>query len=260
MGTLLVLLFRRLLALIGIVGLLWFVVPGIFTGNIHIGIVTGAILSALLIIYGFWGGWINMLIRLIWNSAVGKFILCLLGIIAGAIIGLAVACMVSMGSANRQSAKEDSTVVVLGCHVYKSGPSRSLVSRLKVAAEYLNDNPDSICIVTGGQGSNEYQTEASAMKDWLVNNGIDADRIIEEDTSTDTWENLTNAKAIIDRQGIDDRIVIATNDYHMYRALSYAQAAGFDSPGALNADTLWWLFPGLYVREMYGILEMWFLK
>jgi len=94
----------------------------------------------------------------------------------------------------------------------------------------------------------------------MTSHGLSADRIFTEDASTDTQENLANAASLIKDNGLNPQTVIATNDYHIYRALEYARSTGFEAPGALPAPTLWWLFPSLTVREMYGIMEMWFLN
>ena len=84
-------------------------------------------------------------------------------------------------------------LIVLGAQVYKNGPSPVLKFRLDKAYEYLSANPETRCIVTGGQGSNEPFTEASCMADYLVKRGIDSGRIILEDKSTTTAQNLTNS-------------------------------------------------------------------
>ena len=68
-------------------------------------------------------------------------------------------------------------LIVLGAQVYKNGPSPVLKFRLDKAYEYLSANPETRCIVTGGQGSNEPFTEASCMADYLVKRGIDSGRI-----------------------------------------------------------------------------------
>ncbi|MBR6350321.1 MAG: YdcF family protein [Lachnospiraceae bacterium] len=248
-----------MLAVIGFILLAWFLIPAFITGTFNIGTITGMIISFILIIYGLWGGWINALLRLIWKSIPGKIILSIIILAIVAILGLAAATTVSMIRGNSRAAKQDATVVVLGCRVYDTHISLTLKARLDAAVEYLNENPSSACIVSGGQGDNENRTEASAMYDYLVEQGISPDRIYIEDQSKDTDENLLFSKAIIQKEGLNPVTVIATNDYHMYRALKISEKYGYDA-GSLPAKTLWWLFPTNYVREMYGILEMWFLK
>lgn len=59
-------------------------------------------------------------------------------------------------------------LIVLGSQVKPDGPSRVLKYRLDRAEKYLKENPSTICIVSGGRGTNELQSEASAMKQYLV--------------------------------------------------------------------------------------------
>lgn len=170
-------------------------------------------------------------------------------------------CMVSMGRGMKRSAdSQQGTVIVLGCRVYSYGPSLMLKARMDAACEYLNDNPGSICIVCGGQGSNEPESEADAMYTYMTGKGIEPSRIYKDGISEDTNENLTNAAEIIKQNDLDQKCAIVTSDYHCYRALKNAERLGYEDPAAIPADTLWWLFPSAYVREMYGILEMWLLK
>ena len=259
MGIIVRLFIRKMIAVIGFILLAWFVIPAFLTGTFNIGSATGTIISLILIIYGLWGGWINALLRLIWKSVPGKIFLSIIIIAIIGILGLAAATTVSMIKGNSKAAQPGATVVVLGCRVYDDHISLTLKARLDAAIDYLNENPDSACIVSGGQGPNESHTEASAMYEYLVEKGISPDRIYIEDQSTDTHENLLYSKAIIQKEGLNPVTAIATNDYHMYRALKISEKYGYDA-GALPAKTLWWLFPTNYVREMYGILEMWFLK
>ena len=67
-------------------------------------------------------------------------------------------------------------------------------SRLEVAVPYLTKYPHVKVIVSGGQGPDEDRTEASVMQDYLEQHGIDATRIIIEDQSTSTYENLVFSK------------------------------------------------------------------
>ena len=238
----------------------WFFLPPIYTGNFHIGAYTGSGIGAVLVLYGVFFFKVNALIARIWQFLVGKVVLLFIGLCLAVIIGFAAACIFSMAGAGNKEYKEDATVVVLGCHVYSYGPSLTLKGRLDTALEFLQAHPGSSCIVCGGQGKNEPMTEASAMYEYLAGKGIDPSRLYMDDTSRDTIENLSNALDIIGSEKLNSDIVIVTNDYHMYRAQRYAASIGFESPGAVGSSTLWWLFPGLTVREMYGIMEMWLVN
>ena len=155
--------------------------------------------------------------------------------------------------ASTKKPKENATLIVLGCKVYGEHASRSLRERLDAALIYLEENPDSQCIVSGGMGEGEKISEAECMYRYLIKKGIHSSRIIKEDRSTSTRENLRFSKKIIEERGLSKNIAIATSDYHQYRASKIAKTLGF-SVGAVPGHTAWWLFPTFYVRELYGIL------
>ena len=115
-------------------------------------------------------------------------------------------------------------LIVLGASVYQDGPSPALTRRLNAVMDVLDDHPDAMIIASGGQGANEPISEAQCIRDELVKRGVDPARILLEDQSTDTRENIANCRAII---GNDDAAVgIVTNNYHVWRSLRLAKKAG----------------------------------
>lgn len=152
--------------------------------------------------------------------------------------------------------EEAGCVVVLGCGIFPDGHlSLSLKTRLDAAYEYLEAHPDTLCIVTGGQGDNEPRPEADAMKDYLVSIGIDADRIYTETTSTSTEENLSYALVIMRQLGIERKpVAIATNDYHVYRAKLLATELGLSAFG-LPAKTPLLVRAGSFMRESLAVIN-----
>lgn len=115
-------------------------------------------------------------------------------------------------------------IIVLGAQVRKDGPSPVLKYRLDKAVEYLNENPDTVCIVSGGQGSNEPWTEAEGMAQYLQEKGIDTARILTEDQSQTTEQNITNSKMLM-KEGAS--VGIVTNNFHVFRALQIAKSTDF---------------------------------
>lgn len=249
---------RISLIIFGIVIILWFVMPVPFTGTVNIGTVTGALIGLLVLVYGIWQRGIHKLVAAGWKCIGGRIVEIVLLVIAAVIVGLAVACSVAMISGVSGSPEPGSTVIVLGARVYGERVSLSMKGRLDAAIDFLNGNPESVCIVSGGQGKNETVTEASVMYRYLTEHGIDGDRIYIEDESTDTEENLRYSKKILEENGLNDSVALATNGYHAYRAEHYAQKEGLNAE-VIPAATVWWLWPTSVVREMYGILELWFL-
>lgn len=79
--------------------------------------------------------------------------------------------------------------------------------------------PGSVCIVTGGQGPDEVMPEADAMKNYLVEDmGIDPARIYTDPDSSNTIENIKNALAIMEKEGISDYTMVSvSNAFHIPR-------------------------------------------
>ena len=137
-------------------------------------------------------------------------------------------------------------IIVLGAQVHKDVPSVVLKYRLDTAIEYLNDNPDTVCIVSGGQGKNEPYAESEGMRKYLIENGIEKDRIIEENRSKTTEENLK-----FSRQFLKERssVGIITNDFHMFRALQTAKKQGLDRACGIAAPSTKFYLPNNMFRE-----------
>jgi len=121
-------------------------------------------------------------------------------------------------------------VIILGARVKGENPTKSLMERIKTAAEYLKKNPEVKVIATGGQGKNEGIAEGLAIKRELLKNGISEDRIVLEDKSKNTVENfrfsLENIKNIENGKNVLNnneknrkiKVLIVTNDYHIFRS------------------------------------------
>lgn len=120
------------------------------------------------------------------------------------------------------------TVLILGCRVKGTRPTRMLRRRLNAALEFLESRPDCVCVVSGGKGSDEMISEAQAMKEYLIGKGFDPTRIYFEDKSTTTLENLKFSKAMIDGNSLPDSIAIATDGFHQYRASLLAKRLGIN--------------------------------
>lgn len=153
----------------------------------------------------------------------------------------------------------EKTVIVLGCGIRGERVSVGLAKRLNKAYEYYEKNPDTVIIVSGGQGPQEDIPEALAMKRYLVDKGIPEDKIIMEDKSTSTITNFKYSHEIMKEKGLpDDSVVFVTNAYHVYRGASYAKAEGL-TVTHLGTDIIWYTIPMNYLREMLAVVKMWLL-
>ncbi|MCI8466182.1 MAG: YdcF family protein [Lachnospiraceae bacterium] len=144
-------------------------------------------------------------------------------------------------------------LVVLGAQVRGSTVSNSLRCRLDTAVEYLEENPDTKVIVTGGMGPGEEMPEAVAMRNYLVRHGIERERITMERYATNTKENLAYSKALA---GNGTRSVgVVTNSFHVFRSVRLAEKEGFEDVTGIVAPSVGWLLPNMMVREFFAVLK-----
>ena len=119
-------------------------------------------------------------------------------------------------------------LIILGAKVKPNGdPSLSLQMRLETAIPYLQQHEHVRVIVSGGKGADEPQSEASVMLAYLKTNGIDRSRIIVEDKSTSTYENLAFSKKLLPENV--NTLTIVSNDFHLARAQFLAKQLGFET-------------------------------
>ena len=241
---------------VGTIAFLWFLLPFVVAGILNIGNMTGMIVSVLFVVYMMFLPLIHELVRDAWKGKRLRGLLVACGTILATIALLVVAETGCMISANMKQPAENATAVVLGCRVYGERASLSLVERLEAAYDYLVENPEANCVVSGGQGSGENISEAECMYRWLVAKGIDKSRIYKEDKSTSTEENIALSKEVIKENGLNENITIVTSEYHSYRAGVIAEKNEV-LYGTNAGHTAIWLFPTFYVRELYGILAEW---
>ena len=144
-------------------------------------------------------------------------------------------------------------IIVLGAQMKPGGPSVVLKFRLDAAYDYLTANEDTLCVVSGGQGSNEPCSEAEGMYAYLVERGIAPERILMEDQSTDTSENIAFSAALIG--GTDKDVGIVTNNFHVFRGVMLARHAGFENACGISARSNIYFQPNNLVREFFGIMK-----
>ena len=247
---------RFVLAAVAVLGFAWFALPLALSVTVNIGNMTGMLVAVLLLLYALFLPHIHAGIRRLLQHKVKRWIIYPGFAILLGIAGLVVAESACMISAACKEPQKDATVIVLGCRVYGENASLSLKERLDAAYTYLTEYETANCILSGGQGEGENITEAECMYRYLVNRGIDASRLIKEEQSSSTRENLLYSGQLIKENGWNSKLAIVTSDYHVYRAGRIAESLGMEY-GAVPGRSAWWLFPTHYVRELYGILYEW---
>ena len=95
--------------------------------------------------------------------------------------------------------------------------------------------------------------EAEAMKRYLLEQGISEERILAEDQSANTYENMANSRKIIEEKKVDAKVIYATTNYHVFRSGVWASLAGLRAEG-IGARTKWWFWPNAFIRECVGLL------
>ena len=201
----------------------------------------------------FWDPFRRLLKR-IWSKKIGRLLLSA----AAAVLGMLVlyACVLSavMIAAALNYPQAPDAVVVLGCKVGTTGnPSMMLQYRIEKAYEYLSENTDVICVASGGQGPNEALSEGQVIRDKLVERGIAPSRILVEDRSASTNENLAFSLDILAENGIQaSSLAIVTDGFHQLRASVMAKDMGVEAY-AVSADTRFWLVPTYWVREWLAL-------
>lgn len=154
---------------------------------------------------------------------------------------------------NAKGRKNLDYVVVLGAHVKGEVPSKALLKRLEAALDYGKKNPDTKLILSGGQGFGEEITEALCMKRYLSENGIFSERLILEEKSTDTKENLKFSDEMTGCK--EKKTGILSNDFHVYRAVRLAKKMGYVSPEGIAASSDPFMEPHYIIREIFALVK-----
>ena len=146
-------------------------------------------------------------------------------------------------------------MLVLGAKVRDDGPSGSLMDRIRAAASYMNEHPEVIAIVSGGQGPDEPMTEAQCMYDELIKLGIDPSRIWMEDKATSTWENLHFTLDMIEEKTGQrpTKIGLLSSEYHLFRASLFADACGVEAVGIPARTSRLSQMINHFMREVAGV-------
>ena len=241
---------------VGAAFILLFIPPLIMYKIINIGNATGLLAGTILILYGFLANIINDRLGIIWNTKIGRPVFCAL--MAAFIICIIIACVISVLiiEAAKTMPAGDETLIVLGCQVKGTSPSLMLTERLNAAKEYLDKHENTVCILSGGKGPDEEISEAQCMYNYLTEHGISSGRLIMEDRSTSTRENLQYSLDIINKNNLNKNVALVTNEFHEYRSFKIAEKLDIH-PAAVPAHTHWWLFSTYFVREWYGVIYEW---
>lgn len=153
------------------------------------------------------------------------------------------------------SSTQADTLIVLGAQLNGDNISRLLRYRLETAITFAEQYPTSTILVSGGQGVGENRSEASAMREYLVDHGVSSARIIMEEESMDTYQNLQNSKARLTSNDVS----LVTNSFHMYRARQLCEELDMTChvvPAKTDLD----LAANFYFREFFAVVKDWLVR
>lgn len=225
--------------------------PGTFWDNVfsftHIWLALGAYLIFLAVYrlktkHSFWSIWKR------WVKLTVVSLACLVALIS--VINLAFILTPTVAD-TREKADH---VILLGGGISKDGVlPKSVISRVEKAAEYLNKNPDSICVVTGGTLDWLPYAEAPELKRQLAARGVSPARILVEDQAKDTIQNFQlSCKMLAEHKGMTYAEVlltptlIVTSRFHLRRSQRLARRMGFTNIKGIPAAC-----PPVYVLHNY---------
>lgn len=237
---------------IGAAGWVVFAIPIVFSGIFNIGTLAGLLFFGVLFLWGIFAKKLKKNKDKKWAKTVR-------GILIGgyaAFLALFAVESAFMIEAALRTPEEDATLIVLGCAVHGDNASQSLRMRMDAAEEFLRENPESVAILSGGQGDGENISEAYCMFRDLTAKGIEANRLYMEDKSTNTRENVAFSSEIIKENNLSRNVAVVSSNYHIYRATLSVEAAGYECD-TISAETPITLLPTYVMREYMGILLQW---
>ena len=156
-------------------------------------------------------------------------------------------------------------LIILGCGLRRDGsPSPLLRGRIDLALAFAEKQKAStgkepIFVTSGGQGPDECISESASMKRYLLEKGVAPERILEEDRSTSTFENMKFSKEKIWAVNPQGKVAFFTTNYHVFRSGLYARRVKMRAVG-MGAKTKWYFWPNAAVREFVGLLTAHRLK
>ncbi len=162
----------------------------------------------------------------------------------------------------KDAPKDLDYLIVLGSQMRANGPALVYKYRLDTAADYLEENPETLCVLTGGKGANEPVTESEGGLQYLFEKHLDPKRFLLDKKSVDTPQNIAYAFQLIEedhqKKPSPVKVGIVTNQFHCYRGRMLAKKAAENTPTPIEIYTLPAPLNPLYLpsnmlREFFGV-------
>ncbi len=164
--------------------------------------------------------------------------------------------LLSVKAAKRIPAFDKDYILIHGCQLQKDGtPTPLLRGRADRALEFARMQKEAtgkelVFVPSGGKGADEVISEAESIRDYLLGKGVPADRILMEDRSSNTEENMRNSAALVreaSRQA-EPKVAFATTNYHVFRSGILAEQCGLHAEG-IGSGTRSYFWINAFVRE-----------
>ena len=172
---------------------------------------------------------------------------------------LAGAIVCGLKAARHVPAPDADYILILGCKFRRDGTLTPLLQgRVDRAIAFWKKQREvtgktAVLVPSGGRGADEPIAEAEAMCRYLLERGIPEDKIILEDRSRNTYQNMEYSKALIGHGAPGAKVVYATTNYHVFRSGVWANLAGMPAEG-VGSRTKWWYWPNAFMRECAGLM------
>lgn len=239
---------EKLLIVIGMLCILYFIAITIFIGYFNVYNFIWIFMGALFILlYKLRIKIVKLLYKT--KKIIRLFILIILS--AFALSFVIIETFIILESRNKNT-ENGYYLIVLGAGLDGANPSLTLLQRINKAVEFLDKNMEAMVVVSGGKGVRETVTEAEVMSKILQNNKIAKTRIIMEDRSSNTYENLLYSGNLIEK---NKKVVIVSSGFHLFRAKSIAKKMGYKDVGGIASKTPLLLLPNYYIREYLAVLK-----
>lgn len=235
--------------------------PGTFLDNLTSFTHVWTLMGAYLIFEGFYKKKKGVHFFKTWKGWLQKLVAAFVGVVG--IICIINLCFIFTPKVADLDELAD-YVVLLGGGIDKNGKlPRGVELRVQKAAEYLNVHKDALCVVTGGTLKWLPYAEAPAIKKYLIENGIEAERILVEDQALDTIQNLqyscrmlADFKGVSEEEILNERMMIVTSHFHMRRAQRLAKRMGFENFSGRTSSIPLYSIPHTYLREICAYVKL----
>lgn len=247
-----------ILIAVGVLGILDTVMLIPVTSSVTLGMAAPGALGTALIIFAV----VNLMKKKNFFKSKWLLRLIIIALAAAALFFFTIEAFIWNGAHTKEAGDtETNFVIVMGCGIFPDGSlTLTLKNRLDAAIEYLDRYPNAVCVVSGGQGSNEPMPEGRAMADYLIAQGISEQRVLSEERATSTKENLLFSYEIINDvyPEREKTAALVSSDFHIFRIKFLAKRFGMDAIG-VPTETPWYIRINCYIREFFGVMKSFFL-